>query len=260
MEAPFTFKGFIGYLGVWGNIGRMRSVIAAFFLFFMMILPIEAKTFRIIKVKRGFYMGEGSSKESQIYYYTNIGREDGVVPGDFLNVYRQDDIAIDEMGITKMKPPIGRIKVFFVDDGISGGKLVSEELLKAMPYKQRPIMVGDTVLPILAFSSEAIFDPSRSEIKMEAIERLLRIAATLKRLSPTTVIVGGHTDSNGDAIYNKQLSLLRALSVKNFLVEQGGVDPHILQPVGYGESEPIVPNITLENKVKNRRIEILVLQ
>ncbi len=73
-----------------------------------------------------------------------------------------------------------------------------------------------------------------------------------------TLIVEGHTDAVGSAQYNQRLSELRALAIKEYLVQQFGIDPLRLFPSGRGESmlyEPRQPNDGV-----NRRVEFLPYQ
>ncbi|PWN57371.1 OmpA family protein [Abyssibacter profundi] len=70
--------------------------------------------------------------------------------------------------------------------------------------------------------------------------------------------VAGHTDSKGLAAYNERLSEERAMSVKQFLVDNG-IDADRLTVVGYGESKPIASNDTEEGREANRRVEFSVI-
>jgi outer membrane protein OmpA-like peptidoglycan-associated protein len=67
------------------------------------------------------------------------------------------------------------------------------------------------------------------------------------------VRIEGHTDSDGDDKKNLDLSQRRAQAVVNYLVGKS-VAVERLRPVGYGETRPVVPNNSKENKAKNRRV------
>lgn len=71
--------------------------------------------------------------------------------------------------------------------------------------------------------------------------------------------IEGYTDSDGSTSYNKQLSLARAKSVKNWLTSRGIAENRI-KVSGFGESNPVADNSTKEGKAKNRRIEIKVIK
>ena len=70
--------------------------------------------------------------------------------------------------------------------------------------------------------------------------------------------VEGHTDSDGNDRYNLKLSQLRAESVVAYLTGRG-VEIQRLDPVGFGETRPLVDNTTAENKQLNRRVEFVIV-
>jgi len=69
----------------------------------------------------------------------------------------------------------------------------------------------------------------------------------------TLVRVEGHTDSDGDAASNLELSKARAASATKWLVDNGVACKRLL-PVGFGQEKPLNANDTPENKAKNRRV------
>lgn len=72
------------------------------------------------------------------------------------------------------------------------------------------------------------------------------------------ILIGGHTDNVGTAVYNQRLSDNRAESVFKYLVSQG-IEPNRLQHKGYGLNIPVASNDTEEGRAKNRRTEITIL-
>jgi OOP family OmpA-OmpF porin len=70
--------------------------------------------------------------------------------------------------------------------------------------------------------------------------------------------VAGHSDSQGDANYNRDLSQRRADAVREYLVT-AGVDENRISAKGYGEDEPIADNSTADGRRENRRVELRVI-
>ncbi|MEM7092346.1 MAG: fasciclin domain-containing protein [Actinomycetota bacterium] len=103
--------------------------------------------------------------------------------------------------------------------------------------------------PIQFASGSAVIAP-------ESTATLDRVAEALTA-SDIGVIVGGHTDDDGDAIFNNALSLERARAVVNYLVVQGVAEPR-LSAEGFGASQPVADNDTDEGRALNRRIEFVV--
>jgi outer membrane protein OmpA-like peptidoglycan-associated protein len=86
------------------------------------------------------------------------------------------------------------------------------------------------------------------------IVALLKANPTIKKL-----MVEGHTDNQGGAAMNLDLSKRRALSVKTFLI-QHGIDAGRLDSEGYGLTRPIADNNTNEGRAKNRRVEFKITE
>jgi OOP family OmpA-OmpF porin len=72
----------------------------------------------------------------------------------------------------------------------------------------------------------------------------------------TLLRIEGHTDNDGGAAPNQALSERRAIAVANWLVD-AGIDCRRLIAVGFGETKPLVPNNSSENKALNRRVEFV---
>lgn len=66
--------------------------------------------------------------------------------------------------------------------------------------------------------------------------------------------IAGHTDDVGDDAHNLKLSQHRANSVRDYLYSKG-IEHERVTAKGYGESLPVAPNTSPENRAKNRRIE-----
>jgi outer membrane protein OmpA-like peptidoglycan-associated protein len=66
--------------------------------------------------------------------------------------------------------------------------------------------------------------------------------------------INGHTDNVGDSRQNLVLSTDRAFEVFGYL-QDIGVDPQRMQFKGYGDTRPLKPNTSNENRAKNRRTE-----
>lgn len=92
-----------------------------------------------------------------------------------------------------------------------------------------------------------------------AIRANLRALANhLKKYPNSTVQVVGHTDSEGSAAYNLNLSRQRAAAVTQVLVNNG-VSSSRITSIGRGEDVPVATNLTAEGRAQNRRVEIVIL-
>ncbi len=72
------------------------------------------------------------------------------------------------------------------------------------------------------------------------------------------VSVAGFADITGDAAYNEQLSLMRAIHVQNYLVDLGVNEEQIVVSA-YGIESPVGDNATKEGRALNRRVELALI-
>ncbi len=98
------------------------------------------------------------------------------------------------------------------------------------------------------------FETGSSQLTPDSLKVLDRAVLALRGQSGMRVLIAGHTDSIGSATYNKNLSLARAKSVKQYLTSQG-IAPSRLDVAGFGEEQPIESNDTEAGRRKNRRVE-----
>jgi outer membrane protein OmpA-like peptidoglycan-associated protein len=108
------------------------------------------------------------------------------------------------------------------------------------------------------FPNDALFAAGSAELLPGALAELSRVAGIINDDPSTSVIVEGHTDSDGTLEYNQILSELRANAVRTALVSCG-VDPRRIAAYGYGEDRPPVSNGTPYNRQRNRRLEVTIL-
>lgn len=127
----------------------------------------------------------------------------------------------------------------------------------------RQLAITETETEIrIELSGDVLFDFDRADIKPEAEPMLAEVAELLKQHPGQSVLIEGHTDSIGSADYNLRLSRQRAESVKDWLVNTGGVDGRRLQTRGFGMANPVAPNThpdgsdNPEGRQQNRRVEI----
>lgn len=100
-----------------------------------------------------------------------------------------------------------------------------------------------------------LFDFDSDRLRGESTPTLNELVGALERNPELSVVIEGHTDGQGEADYNQDLSERRALSLVNYLVAQG-IDEARLQAVGRGESVPLADNDTEAGRQQNRRVVI----
>ena len=138
----------------------------------------------------------------------------------------------------------------------SSQELISKEEIKAsllgptraIGKKQRTAVDLPTVT----------FDFNSAALTSQGEQQLDILASAVKEvgLSQQVLTIEGHTDASGGEAYNQNLSERRAASAKSYLVSQGGLEPSLLNTIGFGKSRPLPdkPDLAPEQ----RRIEVVV--
>lgn len=128
-----------------------------------------------------------------------------------------------------------------------------------LPLNKRPqqsrVVVTTTELKL---KDQVHFEHDSARILAESNAVIEEIADTLRRHPEIQrVEIQGHTDNTGTAAYNKRLSQERAESVVKALITLGVAESR-LEARGYGQEQPIVPNVSDANRAKNRRVQLLI--
>lgn len=98
------------------------------------------------------------------------------------------------------------------------------------------------------------FDTDKYDLKPASFSELNRLFSIIK-LNDFSVVLTGHTDSEGSTQYNLELSQKRADAVKEYLVLKGISSDRVVA-IGVGETQPVASNQSSTGKAKNRRVEI----
>jgi len=106
--------------------------------------------------------------------------------------------------------------------------------------------------------------PSGSAFLQPQFKPIIQDIGRLLKDVPGEITVSGHTDdfqvSNELYINNWDLSSKRAVAVASELQKVPGFDKTRMMVVGRAETRPLVPNDSREDRRRNRRVEISILQ
>jgi OOP family OmpA-OmpF porin len=109
------------------------------------------------------------------------------------------------------------------------------------------------------FVLHGIIDFNKSKIRPDSMVVIQEAAAKLNEQGNLAVLVEGHSDAKGSPEYNQRLSVRRAESVRDALVQLGIAKGRIVV-VGKGSSEPIASSATREGRARNRRVVLVVYE
>lgn len=126
------------------------------------------------------------------------------------------------------------------------------DLAKFATVKQEPRGM------VITLSGSVLFASAKSELLPAAQIKLNDVANALIKEDPLSkIVVEGHTDSQGAAAYNQDLSQRRAQSVRDYLVSRGIAADRVTSQ-GFGPTRSIAENTSAEGRANNRRVEIVV--
>jgi outer membrane protein OmpA-like peptidoglycan-associated protein len=175
------------------------------------------------------------SNDSTYYQFESDGKN-----GEFVMLYPEQGISglyVEKKGFLP--------KIYNVDrDSIKNVSDLQVELV--------PIAAGEEFV-----FENVFFDFDKYNLKTESYSSLRRLLAFLQTNPEVRILITGHTDNIGAATYNQRLSLLRAMEVQSFLLQEG-IGPKRIEVEGKGDQQPMVPNTNAQQQALNRRITIQV--
>ena len=119
------------------------------------------------------------------------------------------------------------------------------------------LQTRDTARGLIVSMSDVLFDTGKYSLKPGAREKLAKVAGILLAYPGLNIEVGGYTDNVGGDAMNQTLSVNRAGSVRDYLVQQG-VASNSVSARGFGNSLPVATNENSAGRQQNRRVELLV--
>ena len=172
------------------------------------------------------------------------------------NSYAEKKIAKNENQTygTKNHPQKKKDSADEIQSKISAGKNSSSN-----SKSEKKVIVENTAAGIRLTMQNLNFKPDSAELLPGENERLDQIAQVLKEVPDQMFLVEGHTASVGYEKGEMKLSVERANSVANALIQRG-IPREKFICKGSGGTKPIADNSTPEGKAKNRRVEITILE
>jgi flagellar motor protein MotB len=120
---------------------------------------------------------------------------------------------------------------------------------------------GDVIR--IELPGNTLFESGSNRLRPGASNLITDAAAEIARTYPDQMIgIEGHTDSDpvtgGQWHNNHELSVARAMTVYDVLVNRTRLQPNQLFVMGRGSTNPIVSNALPEGRQRNRRVELVI--
>lgn len=137
----------------------------------------------------------------------------------------------------------------------SDGRLEAQQSNAEEVAKRHGAVLALPLLPPVRFTLQ--FEPGTSILTPDSQSQLSGILELASARAGGEIQVVGHTDRTGSPQANDTLSLQRAQAVRTLLIQRG-FEPALVEAVGRGEREPVVPTEANVNEPRNRRAEIII--
>jgi outer membrane protein OmpA-like peptidoglycan-associated protein len=147
----------------------------------------------------------------------------------------------------KPTPPPPRLNINNTPPPVENSILKKEE----EEEKPNPLIIREKYI--------LLFNQSDFRLLKDAEKTLEQLSKFLLQNPKSFARIVGHSDNVGNITQNQRLSELRTMVVKNFLSAKG-IDEKRFYTLGLGSKKAISPNDTEENKAKNRRVEIQLIE
>lgn len=117
---------------------------------------------------------------------------------------------------------------------------------------------------VINLDDRITFSSGSFELKKDSHKLLKKISNILDKYKDNHIYIEGHTDDipfrpTREIKDNWELSLKRSLSVLRHILDTSKISPERISASGFGEHRPIVKNNSPENRVKNRRVDIVLM-
>jgi outer membrane protein OmpA-like peptidoglycan-associated protein len=130
-----------------------------------------------------------------------------------------------------------------------------EAVVAPVPVAEKPVLEKTTIVLNLKFNT------AEAVVKKKYHNDIKAVADFMKAHPDATALIEGYTD-NVDKFNNPEknikLSQARAESVRQYLIDNFGIDASRITAVGYGPAKPIASNDTEEGRQKNRRVQAVI--
>jgi OOP family OmpA-OmpF porin len=137
--------------------------------------------------------------------------------------------------------------------------VTSDMVIENKDFTLQPIQVARIDENVTITLNNIFFDFDKAVLKPESFSELNRIVTLMNERKDMQVEITGHTCDIGEDNYNMGLSERRAKAVSKYLTDKG-ISSDRISVKFFGETQPAVPNTSLENRRKNRRVEFKIVK
>lgn len=163
---------------------------------------------------------------------------------DFIEMINSVDVGKTSELIQKFQTKEGKTRLL-------NGKYNPKGECTVEAYRNKEVL-------LITIPAHLLFAPNMTELKQGAADYLAPVRRYLKEPDMYRVVLVMHTDNTGSEAYREQLTADRVDSVFEWF-EKSGSDTRYLFSYALGDDMPLRPNDTMDNRDRNRRLEIYLV-
>lgn len=251
-----------GLAGWYATFGDLMNLLLCFFVLLFSMSTVDAEKFEAMVVSLqssfsilpsggtalgdGTMLGSGISQLENLDIYYKEGNSQGGESGEGGENAEDFKEQYEEASLKESEEMAEKIEAMIVQSGIAD--------------KIEVDVNGQFVK--LTLNGALLFDSGKAEIREEALPLVNKLCTILEVYVENQISIEGHTDNvpiNTEQYKNNNvLSMYRALTIRDYFIENGILDPAKIEFTGRGEYNPVADNGTDEGRARNRRVEIKI--
>ncbi|WP_196893468.1 OmpA family protein [Aureivirga marina] len=197
--------------------------------------------YKPIQSKR--YFNDKKNWQELTVEFESNGMENYITIGNFENNYTHK--AIVSSDYTKKN-----VSYYYIDN-ISVEEII--EKIKEEKKEFTPEIGKEYVF------KHVLFHHDKWDLVEKSIVELNQLYDFLTNFPETRIVIEGHTDNTGSNEHNQKLSMNRAKAVTEYLIKMG-IEAKRIEYNGYGSTQPVSENKTVEGRKLNRRVTYKILK
>jgi outer membrane protein OmpA-like peptidoglycan-associated protein len=172
----------------------------------------------------------------------------------------QDNLALHVGGGTQLFNSLGspEARIYAGINWVLGAPCAETASLEVVPPKPVTAVATPKRKESMRLNAAILFATNSADLRAKDIPDLDDYFAKTDVAKIQRLRIEGHTDSRGNAVYNLELSERRAKTVMAYIARKFSLPVSKIEPIGFGEENPVADNGNLQGRQKNRRVEFQI--
>ena len=112
---------------------------------------------------------------------------------------------------------------------------------------------------MISIPSSQLFRSNQTDLSPEGCKKLAILETLSNSQDKYKLLIAVHTDNTGDDVFADAITSGRANAIDDYMTENLGLSHMVIIPYGLGRDEPLTNNDSVNNRARNRRVEIFLV-